>query len=53
MSPWKPKVDLELIRKTARKIVKEVFKKEYTIDNSQTQRLIKEMLEEAGIKIKE
>ena len=42
-------VSEELIRETAERIVTEVFGKEYTIDNSQTQRMIKEMLKEAGV----
>ena len=44
-------VNEELIRETAKKIVVGVFEKEYTTDNSQTQRMIKEMLKEAGISI--
>jgi len=47
-----PKVDIELIRKTAKHIVIDIFNKEYNFDNSQTQRAIKEMLKEAGVKIK-
>jgi len=46
-------IDMGLIRKTAEKIVTEIFNKEYTTDNSQTQRFIKEMLEEANIGIAE
>ena len=45
-------LDEELIREIAKKIVEEVFGREYTTDNSQTQRIIKEMLEEAGVKVK-
>lgn len=48
-----PEVDIKLIRETAWKIVTEIFGKKYTIDNSQTQRFIKEMLQKAGVKIKE
>jgi len=46
------KIDEELIRETAKKIVEEVFRREYTIDNSQTQRIIKEMLKEVGVKMR-
>jgi len=45
------KIDKELIREAAKKIVEEVFRREYTIDNSQTQRIIKEMLIKIGIKV--
>ena len=45
------KVNVGLLRKTAKRIVTEVFNKEYTVDNSQTQRFIKEMLTASGIKI--
>jgi len=45
------KIDERLIRETAKKIVEEVFRREYTIDNSQTQRIIKEMLTKIGIKV--
>lgn len=48
----KPAVDEALLRKTAKRIVTEVFGKEYNLDNSQTQRMITEMLTEAGFEIK-
>ena len=47
----KPEIKEELIRKIARRIVEKVFRREYTTDNSQTQRIIKQMLKEAGVKV--
>ena len=47
----KPEIKEELIRKTARRIVEKVFRREYTTDNSQTQRIMKQMFKEVGVKV--
>lgn len=45
------KVSKELIRKITKEIVVNIFDREYTTDNSRTQKAIIKMLQEAGLEV--